>query len=230
LSTSYDIWDNNIIFQIELESDISCFTYKSPTDNTDFERIYNLAESISSHNNANDKEDELFVQIEELEEKINETISIEIKNDGSPSPPVSEDIKANDAKKPKKANRRKLKNRSMSESFCDSLKVISENEVPELAQPAGVDIQNRVRKYRSVSECFPSEENPAIEVITQKLKSILKRSSLSRSVSCCSSDAYSCSIEHSDGSFISLIDHNCLSESCKKSVRFNDTIKKQIFR
>ena len=232
ISISNDIWDNNIIFQVELEEDICNFKYSSSeSSSSNSYKEYNLVDEIQQVEKANEKDDLLSIQIDANEEKKDKSISIEIKTNINDEDCDDNTKAEDDSKKLKKANRRKLKNRSLSESFCDNLKVISEKaENPVSLEDT--DIKTRSRKFRSISECYNSESENTIDGITKKLKSILKRSSFTRSISECSSDVhdqYSCSMD--DGSFsLSLIDHNCLSESCKKSVRFNDNIKKQIFR
>ncbi|XP_052861674.1 protein kintoun [Anopheles cruzii] len=145
--------------------------------------------------------------------------------------------------KAKRNGRKKNKKRSLSESFCDHLKVIVENEVGDQskltdspASGASAPIQAphsglNSRKVRSVSECCQPAESEAGDdsdllpslSFTRKLKGILKRSSYDRSISECSSvDDLGTSVEMSlPGS---------IGEECRKTVRFNDAIRKQLFR
>uniref|UniRef100_A0A182JBN3 Protein kintoun n=1 Tax=Anopheles atroparvus TaxID=41427 RepID=A0A182JBN3_ANOAO len=144
--------------------------------------------------------------------------------------------------KAKKNARKKNKERSLSDSCCDQLKVIVENEPATggsagepstksaTASPGGAGLSPaskaidapdaKTRKVRSVSECVESESMPSF---TRKYKGILKRSSYDRSISECSSvDDLGTSVEMSlPGS---------MGEECRKTVRFNDAIRKQMFR
>ncbi|XP_058125656.1 protein kintoun [Anopheles ziemanni] len=139
----------------------------------------------------------------------------------------------------KKNGRKKNKERSLSESFCDQLKVIVENEPATTGNPgepsvgknasAGMSPASKAidapdaktRKFRSVSECVESSES--MPSLVRKYKGILKRSSYDRSISECSSvDDLGTSVEMSlPGS---------MGEECRKTVRFNDAIRKQMFR
>uniref|UniRef100_A0A182RII7 Protein kintoun n=1 Tax=Anopheles funestus TaxID=62324 RepID=A0A182RII7_ANOFN len=157
----------------------------------------------------------------------------------------SEAEKARTMLKAKRNSRKKKKQRSLSDSFCDNLKVIVENEAstgsfdqPKVGSktgnptPSGTAIdtpETKARKARSVSECCPLKESdgaedevPTIPVLTRKYKSILKRSSYDRSISECSSvDDLGTSVEMA----------RSIGESeCRKTVRFNSSIRKQLFR
>ncbi|XP_035911633.1 protein kintoun [Anopheles stephensi] len=152
----------------------------------------------------------------------------------------SEAEKARTMLKAKRNSRKKKKQRSLSDSFCDHLKVIVENEAttgnfdqPKVEQnptPSGkvVDTpETKARKARSISECGPvkesdgGEEAATIPTLTRKYKSILKRSSYDRSISECSSvDDLGTSVEMA----------RSIGEECRKTVRFNNSIRKQLFR
>lgn len=171
----------------------------------------------------------------------------------------------NETKKSKKNSRRKNKKRSLSESCCDQLKVIVENEISKResnidtdASSGGTTNKNEVsevtslvkqRKARSVSESCTSISSPtdgagadsaSIDNLTalihfnRKYKGILKRSSFERSISECSSvDDHSYLATSVDGSSMAgSVEqaHGELSESSRKTVRFNDFIKTKIFR
>ncbi|XP_058832336.1 protein kintoun [Topomyia yanbarensis] len=165
----------------------------------------------------------------------------------------------NDFKKSKKNSRKKNKKRSLSESCCDQLKVVVENDISKPEQNTAETqsivktIENKEstsnvkpRKTRSVSESFSSNctsvggDSDSVDNLTalihfnRKCKGILKRSCFDRSISECSSideplylaTSVDCSslgesVEHPHGE---------LSESCRKTVRFNDSIKTQTFR
>nr|XP_016928564.1 protein kintoun [Drosophila suzukii]XP_016928565.1 protein kintoun [Drosophila suzukii]XP_036669385.1 protein kintoun [Drosophila suzukii] len=144
-------------------------------------------------------------------------------------------------KKPgKKQRKRNKKERSFSESACDDMVHVQEPVArnPE-PQPNPTFKLPSQRKQRSYSECNDSTGG--------NHRGILKRFSRygprpSISDSCSSIDdcsSYSCSV---DASGTSLFSHSFggipeedrsdagLSESCKKTVRFNDHIMKQVFR
>lgn len=102
------------------------------------------------------------------------------------------------------------------------------------------------RKARSVSEsCHSATDNDAVDSASvdnlsaliqfnHKYKGILKRSSLQRSISECSSiDEHYYLGTSVDGSSVagSVEQTNGeLSESCRKTVRFSDSIKTKLFR
>ncbi|XP_050093626.1 protein kintoun [Anopheles aquasalis] len=150
--------------------------------------------------------------------------------------------------KAKRNARKKNKKRSLSESFCDHLKVIVENEsigqssdhpmakggTEGATNGASAPIEapnsgSKPRKVRSVSECCQVEGSEACDEsepslsFTRKLKGILKRSSFDRTISECSSvDDLGTSVE--------LSFPGSIGEECRKTVRFNDAIRKQLFR
>ncbi|KAH8291075.1 hypothetical protein KR054_008244 [Drosophila jambulina] len=146
-------------------------------------------------------------------------------------------------KKPnKKQRKRNKKERSLSESACeDILDQKSLTDIPVQQPKATLKLPQR--KQRSYSECNDSSVGSA-----SSHRGILKRFSRygprpSMSDSCSSIDdcssSYSCSV---DASGATLFSHSFggipeedrsdagLSESCKKTVRFNDHIMKQVFR
>lgn len=156
-------------------------------------------------------------------------------------------------KKPNKKQRKRNK-RSLSESACEDIKAAHEEQQEkqkeeqqqqqqqQLVQPQVATLNVPKRKQRSYSECHESSSVGAGGVH----RGILKRFSRygprpSISDSCSSIDdctsSYSCSV---DGVGFSQSfggipeerggDDVNLSESCKKTVRFNDHILKQTFR
>uniref|UniRef100_A0A182PVF7 Protein kintoun n=1 Tax=Anopheles epiroticus TaxID=199890 RepID=A0A182PVF7_9DIPT len=152
----------------------------------------------------------------------------------------SEAEKARAMLKAKRNSRKKKKERSLSDSFCDHLKVIVENEAttggydqpkdrskkesPVVAASAPIESpESKARKARSISECGPAKESDGGEEVPtiRKYKSILKRSSYDRSISECSSvDDLGTSVEMA----------RSIGEECRKTVRFNNAIRKQLFR
>ncbi|XP_052841726.1 protein kintoun [Drosophila gunungcola] len=143
-------------------------------------------------------------------------------------------------KKPgKKQRKRNKKERSFSESACEDILVQEPQDGNPDPQAKAMSKPMPQRKQRSYSECNDSSGGSH--------RGILKRFSRygprpSMSDSCSSIDdcsSYSCSV---DASGTSLFSHSFggipeedrsdagLSESCKKTVRFNDHIMKQVFR
>lgn len=162
---------------------------------------------------------------------------------------------AHEGKKSKKNQRRKNKKRSLSESCCDHLKVTinNDNPKPESGNEANSfegtgsssEATSKQRKARSVSESCPARDNNGVESdsvdnlsaliqFNHKYKGILKRSSLQRSISECSSidEHYYLGTSVDGSSVAESVDHTNgeLSESCRKTVRFNDAIKTKLFR
>lgn len=169
-----------------------------------------------------------------------------------------------EAKKNKKNSRRKNKKRSLSESSCDQLKVIVENEITKLepcADKSSIINDNshnceisetptllKQRKARSISESCDSKgicaatytDSASVDNLTalihlnNKYKGILKRSSFERSISECSSvdDPSYLATSVDTTSNVGSVEHpnGDLSESCRKTVRFNDLIKTKLFR
>lgn len=127
--------------------------------------------------------------------------------------------------------KRVKKGRSMSESYCDQLKIINEFDslTCENNEKKKVKGRGSAKKQRRLSES--SDEIGDIPVQTHlKYKSILKnRNSLSECNEMSSLDdqkhLYSVSAD-----FGICESHDSLSESCKKQVRFSDIIKRQLFR
>lgn len=102
--------------------------------------------------------------------------------------------------------------------------------------------EKQQRKGRSISESCSLEpvsakikENSAVPntliQLNRKSKGILKYASLERSISECSDDHYLASSIDSTTITNSLDQPNCyLSDSCRKTVRFNEFIKTKLFR
>ncbi|XP_055626860.1 protein kintoun [Toxorhynchites rutilus septentrionalis] len=196
-----------------------------------------------SHNKENTESNTNSVSTE-VNVKVDEKDDIITKQDNT-----------NETKKSKKNSRGKKKRRSLSESCCDQLKIIGENEICKY-EPTDVEPLNDIgnhqaateacsqRKVRSISESsshtFGSTNGAnmdnldALMKLNSKYKGILKRSSFERSMSECSS--YDESIFHASSVEVSSIagsiehSHGELSESCRKTVRFNDSIKTKLFR
>lgn len=122
----------------------------------------------------------------------------------------------------------KRKNRSMSESYCDVIKTVTNhfndklNVIDEESNNTGghgrngggalvgKHQNNNQKKMRSISESGNTDEN---SLKIEKFKGILKNSSYSEE----------------DERSLSLSDSKLL-ESCKKTVRFSEVIRKQLFK
>lgn len=251
-SKEVEIWDNNVIFNLALDNCTSLNSYFAGLDSNDTKE-YTITEEFVV--NAQkfpllQEKDELDVSVKPLDSQQLEieikpsveasknsqlTKSLEQKNNENAVTGDKENPKGGNAKKQKKKNK---KRRSLSESYCDDLKAINNSEeatCSDTCPATNVEIElPAVRKVRSFSEsrtddCSPSQKD---------FKGILKhRSRYGRSISesCSSIDehSYSCSVDcNGMGSFdeIPEEDTHGLSESCKKTVRFSDVIRKQLFR
>lgn len=133
----------------------------------------------------------------------------------------------------KAMKKRAKKGRSMSESYCDELKVINEldSHTSDKSDDKKVKGRGGAKKQRSLSESSDEDALGDIPVHThQKYKSILKnRNSLSECNEMSSIDDHHGHYSVSADFGISE-SHDSLSESCKKQVRFSDIIKRQLFR
>lgn len=161
-----------------------------------------------------------------------------------------------ESKKGKRSQRRKNKKRSLSESCCDQFKITADETTSKIEPKTEANAFEssgnseaataKQRKARSVSEsCHSATDNDAVDSASvdnlsaliqfnHKYKGILKRSSLQRSISECSSiDEHYYLGTSVDGSSVagSVEQTNGeLSESCRKTVRFSDSIKTKLFR
>jgi dynein assembly factor 2, axonemal len=229
-----EAWDNNVIFQFEL-NDFNFDVYETGIDENSL-TIYSIAHLSSTKsliNNHCQKIEDDSLSIEIHHEKVSElVIEVNRKDSRSEISDVSEDVFDD---KPKECLKRQTKRkrggkkiRSLSESYCDELKVINEMDSLKLD-----DNEKKIKqlKQRSISES--SDEHQIVNQIPiqNKYKSILKnRSSFS--------ECHESSIEdHSNKNFYSVSgefgfcqSHESLSESCKKTVRFSDMVKRQLFR
>ncbi|KAG4073838.1 hypothetical protein HA402_014043 [Bradysia odoriphaga] len=220
-----DTWDNNIILQLELENcdfdayeaglNVGCM------DSHSFKRDVSKSPTVPV---TTDSLDEFKVDVTVVSEK---EIKIEINNE-TVSDDKSRDSHASDGQK--KNKRKKKKQRSLSESNCDDLQaVIDERETKMSSTTKSIDITKSPGKMRSMSE---SSNDDQVMPKVREFKSILKRrSSYNRSISESSVDdhVYSCSMDIGVGS-IQEESGAELSESCKKTVRFDDNVRKQLFR
>lgn len=218
-----DAWDNNLILQLEMEScDFDAYWAGLNVNSLD-EYTFKRDISKSTVPEPTDNLDDFKVNVTVVSEK---EVKIEINNDPLMDKP--QDSHVNDGQK--KNKRKKKKQRSLSESNCDDLQaVIDEQETKVTSTTKSIDITKSPGKMRSMSES--SNDDQTIPKV-REFKSILKRrSSYNRSISESSVDdhIYSCSMDIGVGS-IQEESGAELSESCKKTVRFDDNVRKQLFR
>ncbi|XP_043649730.1 protein kintoun [Drosophila teissieri] len=250
-SVEAEAWDNNVVLKLCLSSQSETpASYLAGLDATELKEYsvhgqYNVKNSGKANAKENAPLDVKFVHnqegqalkvtirpgTKEEEEKGNQ--------DQEPESDMQHQQQSQNKKPGKKQRKRNKKERSLSESACADMifqEPLAKN--PEL-QPKTMFKFPSQRKQRSYSECNDSTGGSH--------RGILKRFSRygprpSMSDSCSSIDdcsSYSCSV---DASGTSLFSHSFggipeedrsdagLSESCKKTVRFNDHIMKQVFR
>lgn len=242
-----EAWDNNVIFQFELNN----FDFPAYEAGLNEKELisYEIAErllgrqqmtaqgqeieddslSIEVHS---DKESEIVIEVAKKEDSASdsnmrhETSNDEVSEDVFHEKQIGDGPKRTTKKAMKKRNK---KMRSMSESYCDELKVINELDSLNLED---TEAKSR-KKARSVSESSDEEHGSGDAPVhnNHQYKSILKNRS---SVSECNESSID---EHPSKGFYSRSadfgmseSHDSLSESCKKTVRFSDTIKRQLFR
>lgn len=239
-----EAWDNNVIFQFELNH-YDFPSYEVGLNDQDLVS-YEIDERTASHPMAakgqefeddslsievrSNMQSELVIEVARRDTETEVKFRQETSNDEI-SEVVFEaeavDTAKRQTKKPTKKRNKKM--RSLSESFCDQLKVI--NELDSLKLDEASEAKNR-KKARSVSES--SDEHISSTAPSQsnhhQYKSILKtRNAVSECIESSVDDnprrLYSLSSEVGYGE-----SHDSLSESCKKSVRFSDIIRRQIFR
>lgn len=221
-----DTWDNNIILQLELENcDFDAYEAglsPSKMESHSFKRDVSKTPTVPV---TTDSLDEFKVDVTVVSEK---EIKIEINNE-TVIDEKAQDSHASDGQK--KNKRKKKKQRSLSESNCDDLQAVIDEHETKVSSTAtkSIDITKSPGKMRSISE---SSNDDQVMPKVREFKSILKRrSSYNRSISESSVDdhVYSCSMDIGVGS-IQEESGAELSESCKKTVRFDDNVRKQLFR
>lgn len=229
-----DAWDNNVILQIELENGMDSH-YETGLDLLNLS-MHQCESSVVCKPTKDALAAELDASIKVEVNSIDENeVNIEITSPKKSC--TTEDPKA----KTKKKNKNK-KHRSYSESHCEDLKAeyeasIAAQTIPEdhqsdlklTSKTNSIDIHKSPAKERSFSDSSNDDQ-----VVPSKggIKGILKRrSSFNRSISESSVDDhfYSCSIDLGVGS-IPEEDAEPMSESCKKTVRFDNNIRKQLYK
>lgn len=237
-----EAWDNNLIFQFELNNH-DFPSYEAGLTDNDLVS-YEIAERLVARHPMtsqgkeieddslsievrSDNETELVIEVGGKDSENEESKS---RHETTSNDEVSEDVfdehQAGPKRQAKKATKKRNKKmRSMSESYCDQLKVISELDSLKIEEKEA----KAYKKSRSLSES--SDENGSGDAKGKsQYKSILKNSA---SFSECNES----SVDDNQGKFYSISadfgiceSHDSLSESCKKTVRFSDTIKRQLFR
>lgn len=219
-----DAWDNNIILQLELESCNFDAYWTGLNLNNMQEHSFKRDVSKSTQPKMTDNVNDIDVDVTVISEK---EVKIEI-NKGALDNEKPQNSNSVDGQK--KNKRKKKKQRSLSESNCDDFQtVIDQQETKVTSTTKSIDITKSPGKIRSISE---SSNDDQMVPKVREFKSILKRrSSYNRSISESSVDdhIYSCSVDIGVGS-IQEESGAELSESCKKTVRFDDNVRKQLFR
>lgn len=244
-----EAWDNNVIFQFELNN-YEFSSYEVGIDDKNLTN-YDIAERLIGRQGMTSQgkeieDDSLCIEVRSDKEE-NELV-IEVKKDSKKSQETSNDDEISEdvfddkqsimdgtKRQTKKAMRKRAKKpRSMSESYCDQLKVINELEYPKMEKSTD-ESKNRIKsKARSLSESSDEDhmnENGDMSVQNHhKYKSILKTRNSYSECNESSIDEHSKSLYSISADFGICESHDSLSESCKKQVRFSDIIKRQLFR
>ncbi|CAG9799675.1 unnamed protein product [Chironomus riparius] len=243
-----EAWDNNVIFQFELNN-YEFSSYEVGVDDKNLTN-YDIAERLIGRQAMTSQGKEIeddSLCIEVRSDKEESELVIEVKKDSKKSQETSNDDEISEdvfddkqsimdgtKRQTKKAMRKRAKKpRSMSESYCDQLKVINELEYPKMEKSTDESKNRNKNNARSLSESSDEDhldENGDMSVQNRhKYKSILKnRNSYSECNE--SSVEYSKSLYSISADFGICESHDSLSESCKKQVRFSDIIKRQLFR
>lgn len=227
LHADAEAWDNNVIFQIEIEcTQIS--TYLAGLDISDL----NSFEFSKVLENVIEIDEEVFVDktIKESNESMQTT----------PLTQSSDNVDPKSNKTNKKHSKKKnRKIRSFSESNCDDIQI---NPISNYQQPRKASIPEPMissarmpthLKTRSLSES--SNDDSSMPKV-REIKSILKRrSSYNRSISESSVDEHPNGLYHGsiDLSVVGSIPEESnqeMSESVKKTVRFDNRIRKQLYK
>lgn len=245
-----EAWDNNVIFQFELNN-YDFPTYEVGLSEKDLVS-YDIAERLiarhpmTSHGQEieddslsievrSTTETELVIEVTRKDSESDSKSRHETSNDEVSEDVFEEHHDAGDGVKrqAKKAMRKRNKKmRSMSESYCDQLKVISELDSLKLDENEAKG-RKKKKKARSMSES--SDEHGSGDAPVQnrhQYKSILKnRSSLSECNASSMEEPPTRNCYSMSADFGISQSQDSLSESGKKkAVRFSDIIKRQLFR
>ncbi|KAH8275208.1 hypothetical protein KR026_002254 [Drosophila bipectinata] len=243
-----EAWDNNVVLKLCLSSQSkSPIRYLAGLDATDLNE-YPVHGQYTVKSKRKDGQNTESAPLDVKFDHNKESLKVTIR----PVPSATEEDEVEEQheehqphaqnKKPsKKQRKRNKKERSLSESACED--IVQAQHIENPAPPAKSFLKLPQRKQRSYSECNDSSVGSG-----GSHRGILKRFSRygprpSMSDSCSSIDdcssSYSCSVDASGASLFSQSFGGIpeedrsdagLSESCKKTVRFNDHIMKQVFR
>lgn len=239
-----EAWDNNVIVQLTLKNcDVPTFTAGlNETQQTE----YQLNESNGLNTLNTDSDDCASVDIKVCRgpgECVIDFITSKKKDEDVETKEPTLSSTVHTAKQSRKNKKKKKKVRSLSESYCSELKEMAaeiEHHNLDVDEVENEDIGKHFRMPRSVSESSTDDVSSPLHKRTE-FKSILKRrTSYNRSISESSVDdhyPYSQSIDVGIGSVEGIPEEDVfengsdgLSESCKKTVRFDNVIHKQIFK
>lgn len=229
-----DVWDNNLILQIDLLK-VDFGSYEAGLEPTKLKVYTNDArvrDAIPTKKaDENDADEVISVDVSSVSEN---ELKIQIN---------SKKKSEHDTKSKTKVKRKNKKTRSLSESNCDDLREEEQEAAAAAARNAkkSENVKDQSAKSTTDSICIEkspqkmrtySESSNDEQVVPKCIKGILKRrSSFNRSISESSVDDhfYSCSMDLGVGS-IPEEDSERMSESCKKTVRFDNNIRKQLYR
>ncbi|XP_022226802.2 protein kintoun isoform X2 [Drosophila obscura] len=239
-SIEAEAWDNNVIMKLflgaESEAPPSYLAGLHANDLKEYQ-VYGHYKPKTDQNNECEPNPPMDIQIMRTDDAVVITVR----------PPqgintTEEDEEQQQHKKPsKKQRKRNKKQRSYSESACEDM-LVQQNDPLGGKKDATTPIMPQ-RKQRSYSECNDSTigSGNANRGILKRFSRYGPRPSMSDSCSSiddCGFSSHSCSVDASGSlfsqSFSGIPEEDQaeagLSESCKKTVRFNDQIMKQVFR
>lgn len=227
-----EVWDNNIVVQIELNSVENFHSYVAGLSEMDRKIFVCNEQKMNTEKGPDDVEPVKnskmnYVEIETA--MSNKELQIEITNTNFKTKLPNETQEVQRIKRKKsKSNNKKV--RSLSESHCDNLKQKNDNRDDSVKVEESENCCQHICKTRTQSESSTDEHQ--MELFP--LKGILKRhSSYDRTTLECSLDEHGCSVDLGIGSFKSIPEENDsnLSESIKKTVRFDKQLcRKLLFR
>lgn len=215
-----DVWDNDVIVQLELVSNANenfVHWYEVGLNAQTVQRLRceKMTNAEDVFEDAEDGDGDTF-RMDDMHDALDEFSA-------SPPPPQS----------PLK----QMKQRSYSESNCDDFHTVAlDNDEDDMeadgdGEPSGDRVKSPL-KTRTYSECS-MDSGTGGNASRKCLKGILKRRSssmLSESQSSfdelCSRSIPEEAMDHSSGSVVS----SSTSEQCKKSVRFDNNVRKLLFR
>ncbi|KAH8372952.1 hypothetical protein KR009_008782 [Drosophila setifemur] len=249
-SVEAEAWDNNVVLKLSLSSQKKTpRSYLAGLNATDLEE-YTVHGEYNLKIKPGDGEEiaPLDVKFEHNKEALEVTIRRATTGDTKEEEQHEQEHEDHDNqqaqnKKPGKKQRKKnKKERSFSESACEDI-LVHDSHPASPDPPATNFLKPAQRKQRSYSECNESSlgSNGSHRGILKRFSRYGQRPLMSDSCSSiddCSS-SYSCSVDASGTSLFSQSFGGIpeedradagLSESCKKTVRFNDHIMKQVFR